>query len=82
MILWCSLWAIKHNLSHTKTMVLSRSRTVAPWISVLRLNDVLLVEYLQVGFIGLTFDARLTYESYLRTVAGLPSQRISVMRRA
>lgn len=63
-------------------MGLSRSQTVAPWISVLRLNDVLLVEYLQVVFIGWTFDAKLTYGSYLRTVAGLPSQRVSVMRRA
>ena len=35
---WCNLWGMKLNASKTKTMIVSRSRTVHPLLTPLTLN--------------------------------------------
>ena len=63
-------------------MLFARFRTVAPQFLVISLNGVALREFTQLEILGVTFDAKLTFETHLRMVAKSASQRIGIMRRA
>ena len=41
---WCNLWGMKLNASKTKTMIVSRSRTVHPQLTTLTLDGTVLKE--------------------------------------
>lgn len=60
---------MKVNPSKTMRRAVSRSPTVTPRISALGFNDVVLVEYPHLEIIGVTFDAKLTFECHPRIVA-------------
>ena len=42
---WCNLWGMKLNVSKTKTMIVSRSRTVHPQLTPLSLNGTVMKEF-------------------------------------
>ena len=72
---WCDHWGMKLNASKTKTMIVSRSRTMhhqsPPFIigwTVLKESDDLVI-------LGVTFDSKVTFEKHLRSVSIAASQR-------
>ena len=62
---WCNLWAMKLNASKTKTMIVSRSRTVHPQLTPLTLDGTVLTESAVLVILGVTFDAKMTFEKHL-----------------
>ena len=64
---WCNLWGMKLNASKTKTMIVSRSRTV-PLLTPLTLDGTVLKESAHLVILGVTFDAKMTFEKYLISV--------------
>ena len=56
----CNLWGIKLSASKTKTMVVSRSRTVRPQLTPLTLDGTVLKESVYLVILGVTFDAKVT----------------------
>ena len=69
------------NVGKTKTMTISRSRTVFPSFPELTLNGVALKESSELIILGVTFDPKLSFERHIRSVAASASQRIGIMRR-
>ena len=54
---WCNFWGMKLNASKTKTMIVSRSRTVHPLVTPLTLDGTVLKESADLVIFGVTFDA-------------------------
>ena len=49
---WCDLWGMKLNVSKTKTMIVSRSRTVHPQLTQLTRGDTVLKESVDLVILG------------------------------
>ena len=63
---WWDLWGMKLNTSKTKTMTVSRSRTMHPQSSPLTIDGTVLKEADDLDILGVTFDSTLTFEKHLR----------------
>ena len=59
---WSNLWGLKLNASKTKTMIVSRSRTVHPQLTPLTLDGTVLKESADLVILGVTFYAKMTFE--------------------
>ena len=79
---WCNLWGMKLNASETKTMIVSRSRTVHPQLTPLTLYGTVLVESADLVILGVTFDAKMSFEKHLRSVPSAAAQRLGIMRKS
>ena len=79
---WCDLWRMKLNASKTKTMIVSRSRTMHPQPPPLTIDDTVLKESDDLDILGVTFDSKLTFEKHLRSVSRAASQRLGVLRKS
>ena len=77
---WCNLWGIKLNAS--KTMIVSRSRTVHPLLTPLTLDGTVLKESADLIILGVTFDAKMTFEKQLRSVSSAAAQWLGIMRKS
>ena len=66
---WCDLWGIKLNASKTKTMIVSRSRTMHPQSPPLTIGGTALKESDDLVILGVTFDSKMTFEKHLRSVS-------------
>ena len=66
---WCDLWGMKLNASKTKTMIVSRSRTMHPQSPTLTIGGTVLKESDDLIFLGVTFDLKMTFEKHLRSVS-------------
>ena len=66
---WCDLKGIKLNASKTKTMIVSRSRTMHPQSPPLTIDGTVLKESDDLDILGATFDSKLTFEKHLRSVS-------------
>ena len=66
---WCDLWAMKLNASKTKTMIVSRSRTMHPQSPALAIFGTVLKESDDLVILGVTFDFKMTFEKHIRSVA-------------
>ena len=66
---WCNLWGMKLNASKTKTMTVSRSSTVHPQFTTLTLDGTVLEDSADLVILGLTSDAKMTFESHLCSVS-------------
>ena len=64
----CDLWGMKLNASKSKTMIVSRSRTMHPQLPQLTIG-ILLKESDDLVILGVTFDSKLTIEKHLRLVS-------------
>ena len=73
---------MKLNASKTKTMIVSRSRTVYPQLTPLTLDRSVLKESANLVILGVLFDARMTFEKHLRSVSGAAAQRLGIMRKS
>ena len=76
----CDLWGLKLNASKIKTMIVSRSRTDHPQLTPLTLDGTVLKESADLAILGVTFDAKMTYEKHLRSVSSAAAQRLGIMR--
>ena len=79
---WCNLWGMKLNASRTKTMRVSRSCTVHPQLTPLTLYGTALKESADLVILGLTFDAKMTFERHLCSVSSAAAQRLGIMRKS
>ena len=66
---WCDLRGMKLNASKTKTMVVSRSRTMHPQSPPLTIGETVLKESDDLVILGVTFDSKMVFEKHLRTVS-------------
>ena len=79
---WCNLWGMKVNVSKTKTMIVSRSRTVHPLLISLTLDGTVLKESADIVILGVTFDAKMTFERHLGFFFSAAAQRLGIMRKS
>ena len=73
---------MKLNASKTKTMIVSRSRTVHPTLTSLTLDGTVPKESADLIILGVTFDAKMTFEKQLRSVSRAAAQRLGSMRKS
>ena len=66
---------MKLNVSKTKTMIVSRPRTMHPQSPPLTIGRTVLKESDDLIILGVTFDSRMTFEKLLRLVSRAASQR-------
>ena len=79
---WCDLWGMKFNASKTKTMIVSRSRTMHPRSPPLTISGTVLKESDYLVILGVTFDSKMTFEKHLRSVSRAASQRLGILRKS
>ena len=75
---WCDLWGLKLNASKTKTMIVSRLRTLRPQPTPLTIDGTVLKESVDLDILGVTFDSKLTFEKHIRSVSRAASQRFGI----
>ena len=73
---------MKLNASKTKTMIVSRSRTVHPQLTPFTLDGTVLNESADLVILGVTLDAKMTFERHLRSVSSAAAQRLGIMRKS
>ena len=78
----CNLWGMKLNAIKTKTIIVTRSRTVHPQLTPLTLVGTVLRESADLVILGVSFDAKMTFEKHLRSVSSAAAQRLGVMRKS
>ena len=76
---WCDLWRMKLIASKTKTMMVSRSRTMHLQSPPLTIGGTVLKESDDRIILGVTFDSKLTFEKHLRLVSRAASRRLSIL---
>ena len=77
---WYELKGMKLNASKTKTMIVSRSRTMDPQSPPLIIGGTVLEESDDLVILGGTFDSKMTFEKHLRSVSRAASQRLGILR--
>ena len=70
---WCYLWGIKLNASNTKTMIVSRSRTMFSQSPALTIGGTVLKESDDLVILG---------AKHLRSVSRAASQRLGILRKS
>ena len=73
---------MKLDASKTKTMIVSRSRTVRPQLTPLTLEVTVLKESADIVILGVTFDAKMTFEMHDRSVSSAAAQRLGITRKS
>ena len=73
---------MKLNSSKTKTMIVSRSHTVHPQLAPLTLDLTVLKESADLVILGLTFDAKMTFEKHLLSVSSAAAKRLGFIRKS
>ena len=73
---------MKLNASKTKSMIVSRSRTVHPQLTPFTLDGTVLKESADLVILGVTFDAKMTFENHLRSVSSAAAQSLGIMRKS
>ena len=79
---WCVAWGMKVNPSKTKSMVVSRSRTVLPVHPSLSFEGQLIEDESELRVLGVVLDCKLSFEPQLRAVAASASQKLGILRKA
>ena len=79
---WCDLCGMKLNTSKTKTMIVSRSRTMHPLSPLLTIGGTVLKESDYLVILGVTFDSKMTFEKHLRSVSRAASQRLGILSKS
>ena len=78
----CDIWGMKLNASKTKTMIVSRSRTMHPQSPALTIGGTVLKESDDLVILGVTFDSKMTFEKHPRSVSRAASQRLGILRKS
>ena len=77
---WCDLWGTNLNASKTKTMMVSRSRTMHPQSLTLTIGGTVLKESDDLVILEVIFDSKIIFEKHLRSVSRVASQRLGILR--
>ena len=67
-------------MSKTKTMIVSRSRTMNPQSPALTIVGTVLKESDDLVILGVTFDSKMTFQKHLLSVSRAASQRLGILR--
>ena len=70
------------NASKTKTMIVSRSRTMNPRSPLLTIGGTVLKESDDIFILWVTFDSKMTFEKHLRSVSIAASQRVGILKKS
>ena len=62
---WCDLWKMKLSASKTKTMMVTRSRTMHPQSPPVTIGGTGLKKFDDVDILGVTFDSKMTFRSII-----------------
>ena len=73
---------MKLNASKTKTMIVSRSRTMHPQSPSLTIGGTILKGSDDLVNLGVTFDSKMTFEKHLRSVSRAASERLGILRKS
>ena len=73
---------MKLNASTTKTMIVSRSRTMHPQSPKLTIGGTVLKEADDLVILRVAFDSKMTFEKHLRLVSRAASQRLGILRKS
>ena len=73
---------MKLNESKTKSMIVSRSRTMHSQSPPLTIGRTVLKESDDLVILGVTFDSKLQFEKHLRLVSRAASQRLHILRKS
>ena len=76
------LWGMKLNASKTKTMIVSRFRTVHPQSPPLTISGTVLKESDDLFILRVIFDSKMTFEKRLCSVSRAASQRLGILRKS
>ena len=79
---WCIAWGMMLNLSKTKAMLMSRSRTLLPAHPDISIGNVVLENVIELRILGMILDAKLTFERHLGSVLTSAAQKIGILRQA
>ena len=79
---WCDLWGMKLSASKTKTMIVSRSRTMHPQSPALTIGGTVLKETEDLVILRVTFGSKITFEKHLRSVSRAAFQRLGILRKS
>lgn len=79
---WCKLWGMKLNPNKTQSMIVSRSRTVAPQHPDLSIDNVSLNLYDSFKILGVILDSKFTFEKHIRSVSSSIAQKIGLLRKS
>ena len=71
---------MKLNASKTKTMIVSRSRTMHPQSSALSIGGTMLKQSDDLVILGVAFGSKMTFEKHLRSVSKAASQRLGILK--
>ena len=77
---WCDLWGMKLNASKTKSIIVSRSRTMHPQSPALTLA--VMKESDDLVLLRVTFDSTMTFEKHIRSVSRATSHRLGNIRKS
>ena len=66
----------------TKTMIVSRSRTMHPQSPPLTVGGTVLKEFVDLDILGVTFDSKMTFEKHHRSVSRVASQKLGISRKS
>ena len=78
---WCDLWGMKFNASKTKTMIVSRYRTMHPQSPPLTIGGTVPKESDDLVTLGVTFDSKMTFKKH-RSVSRAASQRLDILSKS
>ena len=78
---WCVLRGTKFNVNKTKTMIISRSRTLHLQSPPLTIDGIVLKESDDLVILGVKFDSKMTFKKHLLSVSRAASQRLGILRK-
>ena len=73
---------MKLNANKTKTMIVSRSRTMHPQSPPLTIGGTVLKESDDLVILGMTFDSKMIFEKHLCSVSRAASQILGILRKS
>ena len=73
---------MKLNSGKTKTMIVSRSRTMHPQSPTLTIGGTVLKESDDLVILGVIFESKMTFEKHLRSVFRAVSQRLGILKKS
>ena len=79
---WCDLLGMKLNASKTKTMIVSRSRTMHSQSPALTIGGTVMKESDYLVILLVTFDSKMSFEKHFRSVSRAASQRLGILRKS
>ena len=73
---------MKPNASKIDTIIVARSRTLLPRHPALSIGGVVLEESSSLQVLGVTLDSKLTFETHVRNIVSVASQKLGIVRKA